>query len=57
MILIEGGVYNYWQKEIGLKPFTEVLNLPFITDKFDKCTIVGKNDHSLTILTRKIENE
>ena len=57
MILIEGGNYNYWQKKIGFESFNKVLLMSFVKDNFNYCTIVGKHDHSLTILTRKINLE
>lgn len=53
LIILEGGVYNKWQKEKGFKPFDEILEVPFIKDNYDKVIIKKDGNYALTILIRK----
>lgn len=52
-ILLEGGVYNHWQKKCHFKPYNTVLKMPFIKDNYEVFTLRGGDDYALTILERK----
>lgn len=54
MILLEGGVYNKWQKKYNFKPFIPALFGDIFVD-WDYTTVKGDNGYALTILTRRIK--
>ena len=55
MIVLEGGVYNSWQRKHHLKYFVPFLKKPLIARNFEWITIVGERnkDHAITILRKK----
>lgn len=55
LILIEGGVYNYWQRKYQFEPFISILEMDFIKNTYNYCVIRGSNDQAITILTKKGE--
>ena len=52
-IILEGGGYNKWQRELGFKPFTPLLRRHVITNLYDVVIITKNEDYALTILTRR----
>lgn len=53
LIILEGGVFNRWQRKCGFRPFNKVLETPFIKNNYDK-VVIQKDDHyAITILIRK----
>ena len=53
VIILEGGGYNKWQRELGFSPFTPLLKRHFVTDNYWVSIITKNEDYALTILIRK----
>lgn len=52
MIILEGGVYNKWQKKYGFNPFNTILTEMFMRD-WNHVVIRGEGGYAMTVLTRK----
>lgn len=53
LIILEGGIYNKWQRESNFKPFAKVLDMKFVAKDYDH-VVINKDDHySVTLLVRK----
>jgi len=53
LIILEGGIYNKWQREFNFRPFAKVLDMKFISKDYDHVTINKNAHYAVTLLVRK----
>ena len=52
-IILEGGVFNKWQREKDFAPFNRVLEMEMVKSKYDVLILKKNEDYAITLLIRK----
>lgn len=54
VVVLEGGRHNRWQVKDGLSPYTNILDEPFIANKWSYCVLPINEYDAITIMSRRI---